>query len=181
MLQKIQTKRILFGLLAGVLLFTSACAQATPQVVVVEVTRLVPQTVVVTQIVTPEGTTPPPAETPANAETPAEAEMPTPRPTPTSKPIDVYFPIEGCNASRLHLNEKAMVTYDGGNNALRNTSDISQQNVLGYAEPGDVMTIIGGPECSYKWIVWKVRLDKDNTEGWTPEGNGERYFLVPVR
>ncbi len=176
MLAKLQIKRILFGLLAGVLLMTSACAQPTPKVVVVEVTRLVPQTIVVTQIVTPEG----PTAAPATA-APVENTLPTPRPTPTSKPINVYFPIEGCNASRLHVGEKARVSYVGGNNAIRTSSDTSQQNVVAYAEPGDTMTIIGGPECSYHWVVWQVRLDKDNTEGWTPEGNGDVYWLDPVR
>jgi hypothetical protein len=42
------------------------------------------------------------------------------------------------------------------------------------------MTIIGGPVCDFGMLMWQVRLP-DGTEGWTPEGNGDRYFLLPTK
>jgi len=163
-----RNRRQIGGILAGLALILAACSSA-PQTV--EVTRIVPQTVVVTQLATVIvtnilETTPNPTATQAPTATSAFA-------------FNVYFPIPGCPASRLRVGDLAYVSYDGGRNAIRDTpSTAPGDNVIGYADPGEQMVIIDGPVCDYSWLVWKVRLG-DGMEGWTPEGNGDEYWLIP--
>jgi hypothetical protein len=40
------------------------------------------------------------------------------------------------------------------------------------------MLIIDGPYCYENWIVWQVDTD-GGLQGFTPEGNGDEYWLIP--
>jgi hypothetical protein len=171
-MSKTLTVRVfLFALLVAGL---AACSGA-PQTV--EVTRLVPQTVVVTQLVTPE-----PSPTPEQSPTPEATN--TPPPTLTPEPVviptrPVYAPLEGCAPSRLHVGDRAMVTYGGGPNAIRSSADVhNPDNIIAQAEEGEIVEVIGGPECSFGWIMWLVRTSA-GAEGYTPESDGTSFFLQP--
>jgi hypothetical protein len=90
-----------------------------------------------------------------------------------------YFPLDQCAGSRLREGDWAYVAFGGGRNAIRNKPDVGDKsNKIGFAEEGEVVTIVGGPVCSYTWIVWKVR-SSDGLQGWTPEGDGQVFWLVP--
>ena len=135
-----------------------------------------------------------PTETPSLAaptQTPFVVEI-TPSNTPTQltpsiEPTDYntptperYFPLQNCAASQLRLGDSAFVDYDGGKNSLRETPDTHpSDNIIGYIYPGDVVEIIDGPVCNYGWVLWKV-MTTTYEEAWTPETDGEEFWILPV-
>jgi len=140
-----------------------------------------PVTVIVTQIVTqviPATMEPEITNTPAVSPTPSPTLIPTLAGTydPYSAPL--WYPIENCPASRLHIGDRAYVTIGGGPNGIRFGADVRYDTVIGYAEEGEGMSVLDGPWCYHNWIVWMVKTD-GGLEGFTPEGNGEEYWLLP--
>jgi hypothetical protein len=165
-------------LLIWVSLFLSliACKIEAPKIIWEETITATPEvqirTQVITQIVTP---TPLPTSPPKPTPTP----LPTPTPTWDPLTVPIYYPLEDCMASRLHVGDNAMVSLVGGPNGIRYGSDMRQDTIMAYADPGDVLEITAGPWCSYGWLVWKVRT-ADGIDGFTPEGNGSEYWLLPL-
>jgi serine/threonine protein kinase len=99
-------------------------------------------------------------------------------PIPTKTP-EIYYPLSGCVPSRLHIGDSAFVSLGGGRNAIREEPDTHPtDNIIGYAEEGQVLVIVDGPECNFGWILWEVRTDHGE-QGWTPESDGEEFWLVP--
>jgi hypothetical protein len=167
--------QVLLPLVMTLTFLLSACIQvvaptppasATPPVIII--------TQVITQVIPP---TPLPI-TPTATKT-ATPNPPTPTPTfdPLSAPI--YYPLKDCVASRLHVGDKAMVSLDGGPNGIRYGLDLYFDTIISYAQPGSTLEIVNGPYCSRGWIVWFVRT-LDGTVGFTPEGNGNEYWLLPT-
>ena len=175
MLNKITRKR-LYGLLLSLFLVTLACRVEAPKIILEESPTAPPApiiTQVVTQVITP---TPQPTSTPVPTATPAITLTPTYN--PLSAPI--YYPLEDCAASRLHNGDDAMVSLVGGANGIRSGLDLHSDIVEYNAQPGEILKIVGGPYCSYGWIVWLVETQSGYI-GFTPEGNGNEYWLFPVR
>lgn len=139
---------------------------ATPPVILI--------TQVITQIVPP--TPVPVTDTPQPTATP---EPPTQTPTFDPLAAPIYYPLPDCVASRLHIGDKAMVSLVGGPNGIRYGRDIHESTVFAYAQPGSLLEIINGPWCSRGWLVWLVRT-ADGQVGYTPEGDGNTYFLFPA-
>jgi len=92
-----------------------------------------------------------------------------------------YYPISDCAASRLYKGDRVYVSLGGGPNGIRSYADVHPaDNIIGRAYPGDGMWIIGGPKCSWGWLLWKVDTDS-GLRGWTPETkDGVEFWLVPV-
>ncbi len=63
-------------------------------------------------------------------------------------------------------------------NRVRN-SPSKQGSVVGWAQPGRAMEVLEGPVCGNGWTWWRVRLVNTHLEGWTVEGDGGTYWLVP--
>ena len=144
-------------------------------------TAVPPVTLVVTQVITQViPATPEPEQTkaPEINPTPSPTLLPTLAGTydPYSAPL--WYPIEDCPASRLHVGDRAYVTIGGGPNAIRFGADVHFDTVIGEAQEGEGMVILDGPFCYHNWIVWMVKTD-GGMEGFTPEGNGEEYWLLP--
>ncbi len=139
---------------------------ATPPIIVL--------TEVVTEIVMPTPLPVTPTPPPTNTALP-------PTVTPTWDPLSapIYYPLEDCVASRLHVGEQAMVSLVGGPNGIRYGRDINYDTIVGYAQPGDKLDIVNGPWCSHGWLIWQVRAN-NGVVGFTPEGNGDEYWLLPV-
>ena len=153
------------------LLWLSACAPPPPTTS--EVTRVIKETVIVTRVVRQlVRITSTPLPAPALTQT---AQACRPPATPTSLPL--YYPLKDCPPSHLAVGLGATVSMGGGRNAIRWTADVTTgENIIGYAAPGEYLEIIGGPECSFGWLLWEVRAP-DGQIGWTPETDGKRYFL----
>lgn len=95
-------------------------------------------------------------------------------------PRHPYFPLADCASSRLFVGDYVYVSYGGTPNGIRSDPDVHPaDNIIGKAEQGEGMTIVGGPSCSYGWILWEVVTD-NQLHGWTPESDGEEFWLVPV-
>ncbi len=162
-------------LVLALFLFLPSCIQiAAPTQQVVT-----PPVVVITQVVTEMIPPTPVPVTPTNAPT---STPPPPTLTPTWDPLSapIYYPLKDCVASRLHIGDKAMVSYVGGANGIRYGLDLSESTIAAYAQPGAILQIQGGPYCSRGWIVWLVKTS-DGLVGYTPEGDGNTYWLLPVK
>jgi serine/threonine protein kinase len=114
--------------------------------------------------------------------TPAPTKTANPSPTQTEDRTS-YFPLQGCAPSRLHNGD--WVYFSGtGQQAIRNSPDTHpSNNIVARLNQAEVVQIIGGPECNYGWVLWKIRrqLSKDvELEGWTPEGDGTNYWLEAI-
>jgi hypothetical protein len=168
---------VLIGI--SLLLSLLACRIEAPSIVLDESPTPVPTkivTQVITQIVIP--TVAAPQNPPQTQATDAPVVAATPTWDPLSAPI--YFPLKDCVASRLYIGDRAMVSLVGGANAIRTSTDLrTDTNIVGYAEPGEVVTILTGPECSDGFIIWFVET-LDGLRGFTPEGDGNEYWLWPV-
>ena len=177
MLDKNKKKQIYVIILVSLFLASLACRIEAPRIILSETATNTPVDVitqVVTEVITP---TPQPIITQA----PPTA-TPAPTLTPTWDPLSVpiYFPLADCVASRLHIGDRAMVSLLGGPNAIRSSADLrTDTNIIGYADPGAILLIEGGPHCDLNHIIWLVET-MDGVRGFTPEGNGEQYWLFPV-
>lgn len=104
---------------------------------------------------------------------------PTPSPSLTPNPHPTWYPCAGLYPSRLHVGDRAFVSYDPplSNNVRKNPSTNATR--LGKIEPGEEMEILEGPICNENMIWWRIDAISKNLTGWTSEGNGEDYWLVP--
>ncbi len=129
-------------------------------------------------VILPTETSVPPTETsipvqPTNTVTPTV--LP-PTPTPAEGPW------EACTntyLSRLRVGDKAFVAFDPPlANRVRERPNLDA-TILGNIEPGEEIEILGGPACNTRWVWWEIRSLSTNLQGWTAEGDGEDYWLVP--
>jgi hypothetical protein len=99
--------------------------------------------------------------------------------TPTATKSLYWNACPGTYLSRLEVGDKAFVGLDPPlPNRVRKRPNTSAE-VLGRIQPGEFVEIINGPECSNDWVWWKVRALEQELVGWTSEGDGEDYWLVP--
>ena len=123
-------------------------------------------------------------QTPTQSATSALMKTPTKRPTATPSQENkagakIYAPISGCAQSRIHVGDSIFVTEGGTGNYVRTSPDVgSKTNVIedAYSNQGDVLLVVGGPECSYDWILWEV-IAESGVRGWTAESDGSKFWL----
>jgi len=162
-------------LIISLIISLPACT-GIPAIESPEATQAILITQLVTQIV--YTATPEPTGTPL----PTATDTPLPTSTPTFDPysVPVYYPLKDCVASRLRVGQQAMVSPGGGPNGIRYGQDLYYDTIIDYAQPGTIIDIVGGPWCSHGWIVWLVELG-NGVVGYTPEGNGDEYWLLPIK
>jgi hypothetical protein len=172
----VKMKLVVPLLLVGLFLVSLACS-LTPSLGS-EPTATISQPAVITQVVTQIVVV---TDTPAPTSPPAVQPTAIPEATSTYDPysVPVYYPKEDCPGSRIHVGDRAYVSFGGGPNAIRYGADTHYDNIIGYAQEGEGMDIIDGPYCKYGWLVWFVRTD-GGLVGFTPEGNGDEYWLLPT-
>lgn len=109
---------------------------------------------------------------------------PLPTPTPTSTPTEypTEAPLPDCEAayqSRLSVGMHAVVNDEPPiANRVRADPDTTSR-IVGYIQPGEEVSIIGGPSCVNNWVWWKVKSVSQDLLGWTAEGDEDSYWLVP--
>lgn len=129
----------------------------------------------------------PAVSTPA-AFTLSPAFIATSSPTPSATSLPSLTPQPDTNAfvcpdglpSRLHVGDTAIVSFDPPDPNRVRENPGRDQRVVGQIFPGESFVILDGPACSGGWVWWRVRADKDGLTGWTAEGSGTTYWLVPL-
>ena len=124
-------------------------------------------------------TTPSPSKTlqPTNTPRPTTTPRPTstPRPTNTRVPFEPYSAIQECAKAQVLIGDIVVANTDL---FIRSSSDNHpSNNIIGHLSPGQQAKVIGGPECSWGWMMWKIRRISDNFEGWVAESNGNNFWL----
>jgi len=109
--------------------------------------------------------------------------LPTATPIPTITPTPTPPPYKACPdafPSRLHIGDHATVSEDPPvANNLRNNPGTEGTEIIGKINPGEEVEILDGPQCQNNWVWWKVKVLKTGQVGWTSEGDGITYWLVP--
>jgi hypothetical protein len=91
----------------------------------------------------------------------------------------IYYPFRDCAPSRLFVGDYVFVSLGGGPNGIRSAPDVHPNNIFYRAQEGEGMRLLNGPKCSWGWLIWEVQTDS-GYRGWTPESDGEEFWLVPV-
>ena len=117
--------------------------------------------------------TPTPTKTPR----PTSTRRPTntPRPTATRVPFKPYTALPDCAQARVIIGDIVEPTTDL---FIRSNSDNHpSNNIISHLKPGQAAEVIAGPECSWKWMMWKIRRLSDGFEGWVAESDGNEFWL----
>ena len=107
---------------------------------------------------------------------------PTPYILPTRTPMSgAYTACPNAYPSVLHNGDVAMVSLNPPiENNLRDKPS-TESPITGSLEPGEVVNIVGGPECMNVYVWWHVVSRSSGREGWTAEGDWNNYWLVRVQ
>jgi hypothetical protein len=85
----------------------------------------------------------------------------------------------GAPATRLAVNSYATVSTETITaNRVRSAAGTSAA-MVGLLPPGQVVQIVDGPTCQDGYVWWKVKAQTGELTGWTAEGQGKEYWLVP--
>ncbi|OGO17924.1 MAG: hypothetical protein A2Z14_03055 [Chloroflexi bacterium RBG_16_48_8] len=105
-------------------------------------------------------------------------------PTPISIPgtgldAGTWQPCDDAPPSQLEVGDMAVV--EGTSFKLRLRGEPSLMGTLaGEIEPGDIVEIFNGPNCSDKMVWWEIRSVGAGQSGWTAEGNDYNTWLVRI-
>ncbi|MFM8322429.1 MAG: protein kinase domain-containing protein [Chloroflexota bacterium] len=102
--------------------------------------------------------------------------------TPSYTPTPVqsnWQPCPGTYFSRLHVGDTASVSQDPPLPNRMRAQPNTASTILGFIQPGEQVSVIGGPVCSNEWIWWQVKSLHSGLSGWTAEGDSGGYWLVP--
>jgi len=60
------------------------------------------------------------------------------------------------------------------------SAPITGASIITQIDPGEIVLVLEGPTCANNLVFWKVRSDViPGGLGWTAEGDGAEYYLVP--
>jgi len=103
---------------------------------------------------------------------------PTPIPMPTKAPGEMVC--QDSFPSNLSTEMRAMVKPLPAIPNLVRLEPKSNSYNLGQILPGEEIDIIEGPMCTDGWVWWKISAREGELVGWTAEGDGSEYWLVPA-
>jgi hypothetical protein len=176
MTQKIKKSLAILGIILSIAVLISACVSSVSE------SEQQPQgnqpRIVITQLITQIVATP--------------TITPTPEPTEVVKvvvpvssggwdpfSVPIYYPIQGCVASRLHEGDVAFVANGAGTLGIHYSKDTRESPIFRRLDPGEAIDIIKGPWCDSGSVIWKV-ASSDGYIGFVPEGDGSVYWLLPM-
>lgn len=109
---------------------------------------------------------------------PNQAATPTITPFPTLEGGDICAnsPIP----SQMSVGAPGLVEDGGVANRIRSEASVANGEVIGFMQPGDSFQVIGGPTCDPDTQVRFWEVDYNGIQGWTAEGEGEEYYIVPA-
>ena len=174
MSQKFKKSLAVLGIFLAVAVLISACATSSAQSP--PATQVFQPTVIVTRLVTQIVATPTitPVPPPTRA---VQTYVPAANTGWNPSAVPIYYPIRECVASRLYIGDVAFLA--SGSIGIHMSKGIGDAPVFRNLESGETIDIINGPWCDKNTIIWKVAA-ADGTIGFSPEGNGETYWLMPM-
>lgn len=102
---------------------------------------------------------------------------------PTATPVPKLPPGEVCQGSyptQFRLGDFAEVNPSPPiPNRVRVEPNLHAK-ILGEIGPYTRMQLIEGPVCTDGWVWWKIKVENSDLTGWTAEGDGENYWLIPI-
>jgi len=63
-------------------------------------------------------------------------------------------------------------------NIVRSAPDANSPQT-GLVQPNELMEITEGPQCAGGWVWWQITSKKTGLSGWTAEGDGTSYWVLP--
>lgn len=151
-----------------------------------ETIRMVEPTFTPTVTVRIEQPTPTPTLSPVVIATYLLEASPTPtKAYPTATRTPVVTPYVECSftyPSQLYLGGHAVVSRTPPKpNRLRSEPSTKggDSTVIGWIQPDEEIVLLQGPACAEGWAWWKVTSVSSGQSGWTSEGDGENYWLIP--
>jgi hypothetical protein len=119
--------------------------------------------------------------TPTPGPTRTPSPMPTKAPAATSTPRLPWMPCPSAPPSQLQPGQEVYVSFAPElSSRLRDLPSREQGGIVGILEAGEKATIVRGPECGGNMVWWYVRPAATRPEGWTPEGDWDAYWLLPL-
>jgi len=108
---------------------------------------------------------------------PGEVATPTITPFPTLEGGDICpnSPIP----SQVAVGTTGRVEDGGVANRIRSEASTTA-DIIGFMEPGVTFQVIGGPTCDPDTLIRFWQVDFNGLQGWTAEGEGEEYYIVPA-
>jgi hypothetical protein len=104
---------------------------------------------------------------------------------PTTTPTPIVTPYVEClftYQTHLYLGAHAVVSRTPPKaNRLREEPGTKggDSTVIGMIQPDEEIVLLQGPACAEGWVWWKVTSVSSGQSGWTSEGDGDNYWLVP--
>ncbi len=102
---------------------------------------------------------------------------------PTATPVPKLPPGEVCQGSyptQFRLGDFAEVNPSPPiPNRVRVEPNLHAK-IVGEIGPYTRMQLIEGPVCTDGWVWWKIKVENNDLTGWTAEGDGENYWLIPL-
>ncbi len=108
---------------------------------------------------------------------PGSAATPTITPFPTLEGGDICpnSPIP----SQMAVGITGQVEAGGVANRLRSDPNTAA-DILDFMQPGVTFQVIGGPTCDPETLIRFWQVDYNGVQGWTAEGEGEEYYIIPA-
>lgn len=85
----------------------------------------------------------------------------------------------GTYPSQLRIGNRSMVSLNPPLSNNVRDQPLKTAKFLFAIPPGEIVDIIDGPGCSGNWVWWLIRTANVRT-GWTAEGDGTDYWLIPA-
>ena len=90
-----------------------------------------------------------------------------------------WTPCEGGYETRLFKGGYAFVNpVPPDPNIVRSAPDKASAQT-GFIQPNELVEVVDGPQCSRGWVWWNVTSKKTGLSGWTAEGDGAFYWVLP--
>lgn len=63
-------------------------------------------------------------------------------------------------------------------NIVRSAPDNASAQT-GLIQPNELVEVVDGPQCSGGWVWWQITSKQTGLSGWTAEGDGNSYWVLP--
>jgi hypothetical protein len=93
--------------------------------------------------------------------------------------VDEWSPCKGAPSSRLQVGDIAIVSSDSALKLNIYSKPDANAKPLGQITSGEKVEVLDGPECAASLVFWYLRSFSQDLQGWSVEGDGVDYWLVP--